>query len=386
MRYHFHNMQRTIVCRMETTDAQDKILRETARRFAEACAFSAKEAVRLGIRNKLKLQYAVYRTVRKNFGLPANLAIQAIRRAAAALANRKARQARTFRPTSISYDARTFDWREADEQVSITTVGPRIRVPVSIGRYQRETLRGKKPTAATVVRRGGKWFANIVIEENPPEKRKGPPLGVDLGIRNIATMSTGKKISGEKIQALKERYAKVRASLQSKGTRGAKRVLKRLSGRERRMVAWVNHNVSKSSIREALAGGYSVIRFEDLRGIRERTRSWNKHRNRMIAGWSFAELQRFSKYKAERIGLETEFVPPAWTSRTCHKCGAVGKRDGERFSCTTCGEMDADANAACVIAAGGVEPREIRGGRNATRIADIVRFFSHDPQAKAAGL
>ena len=151
-----------------------------------------------------------------------------------------------------------------------------------------------------------------------------------------------------------------------------------MSGREGRYIAWVNHNVSKSIVREALAHGRGIIRFEDLRGIRGRTRSWNKHLNRMMAGWSFAELQGFSEYKAVHAGLETQFVNPFRTSVTCHACGKIGLRDGAKFSCATCGVMDADANASVNIAAGGVEPREIRGPRNATRIGDqLFEFFSH---------
>lgn len=383
-------MELTIVCEMVPSGESNRLLQETAERFAPACAFSAKEAIRLNIKNKLKLQYATYKTVRKKFGLSANLAIQAIRRASAAVTNKKSRGAKTFRPTSISYDARTFDWREREEQISLTTIGPRIHVPLILGKYQRDALRGKRPTSATVVKRGKKWFIHIVVDENPPEKKGGPPLGIDLGIRNIATMSTGKQISGTKIQAIKAKYAKTRASLQSKGTKGAKNVLKRLSGRERRSIKWTNHNVSKSIVREALRNGRGVIRFENLKGIRQNTRCWNKHKNRMMSGWSFGELQKFSEYKAERVGLSVEFCDPAWTSETCHICHLRGVRSYAKYwlYCPTCDRVvDADKNAAKNIEAGGVEPGEIPGDRNATRIAaEIVEFFSRDRQAKAAGL
>jgi len=383
-------MELTVVCKMVPSEEHARLLGETAKPFAEACAYSAKEAIRLSIKNKLKLQYAIYGDVRKKFKLSANLAIQAIRRASAALKNKRAKPAKLFRPTSISYDARTFDYREEDEQVSLTTIGRRIRVPLILGKFQQDQLRGKKPTSATVVRKNKTWFIHIVVDEEPPGKKGGPPLGIDLGIRNIATMSTGKQISGMKTRAIKDRYAKVRASLQSKGTRGAHRVLKRLSGKERRFISWTNHNVSKSIIREARENGRGIIRFENLKGIRERTRSWNKHKNRMTAGWSFGELQKFTEYKAERDGLEVEFVNPAWTSETHFECGLRGVRSPAKhwLYCPTCDRVvDADQNAALNIEAGGVEPGVIPGDRNAARIADqIVEFFSHSCQAKAAGL
>ena len=373
---------------MLTSDAAHDALDRTVKAFADGCNIVLGASKNLKTSNKVKLQHAVYDGVRKQTGLSANLTIRAIARVcyAVKVAAKCGKYVSEFKPTSIDYDQRIFAYRERDESVSLTTVKGRIHVPLKIGEYQRLALAGKKPTCARAVRQGNKWSIHIVIDENPPEKKWGPPLGIDLGIRNIATLSTGKRISGMKIQATKERYAKLRASLQSKGTRGAKRLLRRLSGRERRFVSWTNHNVSKSIIQEAVKNGRGTIRFENLKGIRERARSWNKHKNRMISGWSFGQLQTFASYKAERAGLAVDFVDPAWTSQTCAICGTRGVRMGLLFTCATCGPAHADVNAARNIAAGGVEPREIRGDRNATRIADhIVEFFSHCSQAKAAG-
>ncbi len=378
-------VKRTIKCKMLTSPVARDVLDRTAKAFAAGCNIVLAAAKDLKTSNKVKLQHAIYAEVRKKTGLSANLTIRAIARVAYAvkIAAKRGKYVSEFHATSIDYDQRIFVYRERDESVSLTTVAGRIHVPLKLGKYQREALAGMKPTCAAVVRTGKNWFIHIVIDENPPGKKGGPPLGIDLGITNIATMSTSRKINGKPVRAIKDRFARIRASLQSKGTRGSKRVLRRLAGRERRYIAWVNHNVSKSIIREAVEGGFGVIRFEDLKGIRERTRSWSKHRNRMISGWSFGELQSFSAYKAERAGLETEFINPAWTSQTCHKCGVRGLRNGEVFVCTTCGPAHADWNAARNIAAGGVGAGEIPAVRNATRIVVKPHKVS---QAKAAGL
>jgi len=383
-------MQRTVKCRLSPTPAMREAMQATATAFAGAANIVLGHSRRLKTSNKVKLQHACYREIRKSFGLSSNLAIRAIARVAYAVkvAAKRGKRVGEFHPTSVDYDARIFDFREKDEAVSLTTVRGRIHIPLKIGGFQREALVGKEPTCARLVRVGREWDIHIAIEETEPPKRGGPPLGIDLGIRSIATLSTGKKISGAKTRAIKERYAKIRASLQSKGTRGAERLLRRLSGRERRAISWWNHNVSKSIVREATENGYGVIRFENLKGIREHTKCWNKHKNRMMAGWSFGELQKFSEYKAERAGLVTEFVNPAWTSETCHICLNRGIRSFAKFwlYCQTCDRIfDADKNAAKNIEAGGVESRVIRDDRNATRIAEIIEFFSR-PLAKAAGL
>jgi IS605 OrfB family transposase len=355
-------------------------LAATTEAFAGAANVVLAHSRKLKTSNKVKLQHACYREIRKRFGLSANLAIRAIARVAYAvkIAAKRGKSVGTFHATSVDYDARIFDYREKDEAVSLTTVKERIHIPLKIGGFQREALSGKEPTCARLVRSGRDWDIHIGVEETEPPKRGGPPLGIDLGINNIATMSSGRQISGKAVQTKKAEFARVRASLQSKGTKGAKCALRRLSGRERRYISWVNHNVSKAIIQEAVAGGYGIIRFENLKGIRERTRTRNRHLNRMIAGWSFGECQEFSSYKAIRAGLETEFVNPFQTSVTCHRCGKIGLRDERMFSCATCGVMDADANASRVIAAGGVGAGEIPAVRNATQIADqIVRFFAH---------
>lgn len=344
---------------MQPTPVMAAQLSATVKAFADACNHVLSYAVKNGVSNNVKLHHACYRDIRAAHGLSANLAVRAIRRVAAAMTAAKYRRRvpAAFAPTSIDYDARIFDYREQDEIVSLTVVGGRIHVPLLLGRYQREALTGKRPTAATVVRKKHRWDIHIVVEDADPEPSGGPPMGVDMGIRNTAATSMGTLHDGSARQEFKARRAKVRASLQSKGTPGAKRVLARLSGYENRRIRHENHVLSKSIVSEAQRHGCGVIRMEQLRAIRERTRTWNKHRNRMMAGWSFGQLQAFVSYKAKRAGIGVELVNPAYTSQTCHRCGLLGTRDQDSFLCTTCGPFHADINAAWNIAGGGVVNR-----------------------------
>jgi putative transposase len=210
---------------------------------------------------------------------------------------------------------------------------------------------------------------------------------VDLGIRRVATTSTGRRFRGDLLREYRETRWRVRASLQSRGTKGAKRALRRLSGRERRRATWENHRISKRIVQEAVKTGCSTIQVEELRGIRDRLKVWNKHRNRMISLWGFAQLREFIRYKAAAKGVGMIEVDPAYTSVTCHRCHKLGTRSLDLFTCTTCGEFDADVNAAKNIAAGGAKAGDIPADRN---VARIVEFFAgeslHGIQSKAAGL
>ena len=58
-------------------------------------------------------------------------------------------------------------------------------------------------------------------------------IGVDMGLIEIATLSNGESFNSMELTAYREKRQKVRSSLQSKGTKNARRVLKRLSGKQR---------------------------------------------------------------------------------------------------------------------------------------------------------
>jgi len=347
--------KRTICCRLLTTPSIEDTLTETSQRFSDACRHVLKIAVTEKTHNAIKLHKLCYADVRKLFGLSANLAIRSIRRVVACMTKLKGKRKRpkAFKPNSIDYDARTFSYLEPNETVSLTTTKGRVHIPMILGEHQRKALKGKNPTAATVIKKGKDWYIHIVVEfQSEPVSGDGV-MGIDLGINNIATTSTGLRIEGKARQNFKEKRAKVRASLQSKRKKSTKKVLKRLSGYENRRVKHENHVLSRQLVEEAKRHNCGVIRMERLTDIRDKTKTWNKHRNRMVAGWSFYQLQKFVEYKASAFSISVEYVNPAYTSQTCHQCLNLGSRNGEHFNCLTCGEQHADVNASHVIALGG---------------------------------
>ena len=339
------------------TEYQPKV-DETLRGFADACNQILAVAKRDNCWNTTKLHHKVYKPVREATGLKANHVCQAIRRV---IGNAKAvKQIHKFRPTSISLDVRTFRYVEAEQVVGVTLKCGRVNFKLSIGGYQIALLRGQTLTSATLCKsKKGDYYINFVVEIDTPPTGKTPKvIGVDLGRRDIATTSTGKSWSGEQIQSVRDRFSKVRANVQRKRTRNSRRLLRRLSGRERRFQEWLNHNISKQLVAEADQSG-SALAFEDLTGIRdslnEKPRS--KTERRRTNNWAFYQLRLFVNYKAAIAGVLVVLVPPAYTSQTCSRCRHVhpvkGKsyRNGKKFKCGHCGfEHDADINAAMNIA------------------------------------
>src|SRR3989440_37543 len=71
-------------------------------------------------------------------------------------------------------------------------------------------------------------------------------IGVDLGIVNIATTSTGHRTAGRKLNRYRRRQLVLRAKLQKKGTKSAKRLLRKQRRAESRRAKDVNHRISKT--------------------------------------------------------------------------------------------------------------------------------------------
>ena len=145
-------------------------------------------------------------------------------------------------------------------------------------------------------------------------------------------------------------------------------ILKRLSGRERRYQMWLNHNISKAIIAEAVET-QSVVAIENLTGIRERTnqKPRNKTERRRSNSWAFYQLRIFLEYKGIKEGIEVLAVNPAYTSQTCHRCLHIGLRSNKSFKCSKtsrCGWIgDADYNGSEMIALVGLSVNQPRGSQ-----------------------
>ncbi len=392
----------TIVCKLQPTTEQAVKADDLLKAFADACNY-VNEQVKPGITSKTTIQNLVYQDIRTRFGLSAN---QAVRVCARVGANRKTAKAKgytvkAFSPTSADYDARIFDFREKDQTVSLTLLGSRERIRVVLANYQAGKLKGRKPTSAQLCKHGdGRFYMHIQVTDDAPDPIEGDKvIGVDLGRRDIAVTSEGDKWDGKQTTETRDKFARVRASLQqkaSKGTRSTRRrarqILKRLSGRERRYQTWLNHNISKLIVLSALQGN-AIIAIEDLTGIRERTNELprNKTERRRSNSWAFFQLRLFLSYKSVKYGVKLIAVNPAYTSQICHKCLHIhpvkGKsyRSGKSFKCGHCdNHCDADENGSKVISIVGAAVNPLGGSVLSCNLADHIRA-TESPRLYAVG-
>ena len=101
------------------------------------------------------------------------------------------------------------------------------------------------------------YLACTVDAPEPTPNEPDEYLGVDLGIINLATTSDGEIVNQGQgcvhahVNTVRARYVRLRAKLQKKQSRSARRLLKRRSGRERRFARDVNHGISKAIVQTA---------------------------------------------------------------------------------------------------------------------------------------
>jgi IS605 OrfB family transposase len=329
----------TEMLKLAPSAEQVEALLATVRACNAAATRAAEVAFEYQTANKIRLQALCYASLREEFGLSAQMAIRAIAKACEACKRDKTIQPK-FRPLgAVAYDQRILSWKGRD-LVSILTLAGRITLPVIWqGRWRGTagtTLRG----AADLICRDGQLYLAVVIEV--PEPPAGPEpdewLGVDLGIVNLATDSDGATYSGKAVRAVRYRNRQLRKRLQSKGTKSAKRLIRKRRRKESRFARDVNHVISKAIVREA-KGTSRGIKLEDLSGIRGRVTVRTAQRADAHS-WAFYQLRRFIAYKAKLAGVPLVLVDPRNTSRECPLCGLIDRRNRptrDVFCCRRCG-------------------------------------------------
>jgi putative transposase len=322
-------------------------LKSTMTEFNKACNTLSELAYEKDLHRKYDIHHEGYDLIREETNLPSQHVINAIAKVGAAYV-RDDEKLHRFKPySSIRYDARTMKIGQDCSTASLT-VCPKGRVTgqLQMSNAMRQKLNRARVGTAELVLRNDEFFLHLSVEEEAPETNSsGGSLGIDLGVNRTAVGSNKKFYTAKKIRHKKACFKRTRRSLQANGSKSAKRALGRLSGRERRFVSDVNHQISKQIVADAKAHNQKIV-LEDLTGIRQTGKA------KCIHDWSFNQLQFDLEYKAKREGVEIVFVDPRYTSQTCSRCLHLGQRFNQSsFVCPNCGlELNADLNGSRSIA------------------------------------
>jgi len=344
-------MKLTAKVKLETTAEQHQSLLETLETANAACDYISEVAWQNRKFNKYGLQKLCYYEIKEQFGLTAQMVVRCLSKVADAYSLDKKTQ-RSFKPQgAIAYDSRILRWYVDKQEVSIWSVDGRLRISFIAGKRQLELLQAQRGESDLVLINNEFYLFATCEVETAALIDVGDVIGVDLGIKNIATTSDGEKFAGNSLNNIRRRRRKQRKKIQKVGTKSARRKLKKLRGKERRHATDVNHCISKQIVKTAKDTGRGIA-MEDLSGIRNRV-TVRKSQRDDLHSWAFYQLGGFVGYKAQRVGVPKLLIDPHWSSQECSVCGFISKSNRPNqstFSCKRCGNADhADTNASKVL-------------------------------------
>lgn len=217
--------------------------------------------------------------------------------------------------------------------------------------------------SGTISKQAGKYYVSVLIEvpDPPIERLKTAGIGIDLGVKEFAVLSTGKKYKNinktQTIKKLEKQLAREQRKLsrqyenKKKGgaTQDGKNFQKqklKVQKLHQRMTNIRTDYINKT-IAEIVKTKPSYIVIEDLnvKGMMK-----NKHLSKAIAAQKFAEFRRKLTCKCAISGIELRIVDRWYpSSKRCHECGSIKKdlKLSDRVYCCDCGYIaDRDLNAA----------------------------------------
>ena len=344
--------------RLCTTNIENGVLHATMKAYLAACNFVSDYVYTTKDIHAKSVQKAVYRTIRNQFSLPAQMACNVCR---IVTGNYKTILSNKQSWTKVVYRHGFYDlsWNRdyslKKDVLSIGTLQGRLKLKFYKRGLEHYFDGNSKFGAAKVICKKGKFYLLVSVERNIPDPAAITNIvGIDRGINFIAVAydSKGKTVffPGRSIKNKRAAYKKVRKELQQRGTKSARRRLKQIGQRENRWMSDINHQVSKALVESNPTGTLFVL--EDLSGIRNATERVRKKDRYVQVSWSFHDLGTKLKYKAVRAGSQVIEVNPAYTSQTCPKCGFVHKLNRDKknhtFQCRTCGYRSNDDRIAAM--------------------------------------
>ena len=368
-------------------DEQDILkLEKLTKQYADACTYISQYVFDHGfIMNFMTLQDILYHDVRDKYGLKSQFTISAMKTVTARYKTLKEQLyqnpykyedetgkwcfiTRTlewlqhpivfYRPQADLVRGRDYSFVKSGDttMLSLNTLDTRIKVSFETPDNFSEYFDGSwKFGGGKIVSLNGKWYFHISMTKPSTEDFSNDTIkhvvGIDRGLRFIATTydEAGKTyfFDGKPIMAKRDAFQNTRSELQAKGTKSAKRALKRISGRENRWMTDINHQISKTLVTRY--GSNTLFALEDLTGVSFSEDNLSHRKDggrRQLRSWTFYQLEQFLIYKAHEAGSEVLKVKADYTSQRCPKCGRIHKEnrdhDLHEYVCDCCGYRSND--------------------------------------------
>lgn len=351
----------TYAVRVDASPDQAQALSDTCAAYLGRCNMVSKTAWEHKTISQKTLHHLVYRRLRDEYHVGAQMACSSMNRVIGNYRTIKEMHGSPWATSQPKYRSSGYDlvWNRdysiiKGGRLSINTLNGRIKAPVDWTHVPEEYRHGKFGTAR-LLNRNGKWLLLIPSTvELPDPDRPQQVVGVDMGVRFLATTydSDGRTVfyDGKEVKRKREHYKKLRASLQKKGTRSARRRLRKIGKRENRWMRDVNHQVSKALVNRQSKP--TLFALENLSGVRRATEKVRVQDRYVQVSWAFYQLRQMIEYKANKAGHSVVVVDPRYTSQTCPTCGLVRKANRRKktheYYCSNCGYRSNDDRVAAM--------------------------------------
>ncbi len=252
----------------------------------------------------------------------------------------------------------TFDyWLK----ISTLAFRKQLLVPVKLADYHHQALEGKTINGSvTLNKRDDEWWLTLSYDEMVPVQTEpsAPVVGVDVGITNFVTTSTGQHYGTfhgklrerqKRDREKRRRKAKLRRCLEKKGVQKLPSTSSR-SGK--RLIRHVRQEINRAVNQCFAEHPDAQIAYEHLSvaTMKHKARAMNAY----MRASNLAHIPKQIAWNAAKRGIQATRVKSAYSSQECSVChypDRANRPDQQTFCCRVCGyEAHADINAASNIA------------------------------------
>ena len=252
---------------------------------------------------------------------------------------------------TIEVDSRLFDLQESKKhfdcwinlRLPFFIEGKRkaiaIKLPIKYYSYQKKRFNGwTRKSSISLKKVKNSYFVNFFYEKSDEQKRsEGQEIAFDQGFYKLLSDSNGNHYG----QNLKDLYEKI--SKKRQGSKGFKGLLKHRDDEINRIC----NRLPLDNVKQIYLEKLKYVKAFSKQKHTISSKFMNK-----LQRWSYTRVVDKLERLCQENGIFLTYVPPAYTSQTCSRCGVVDKdsRQGEIFHCQSCGYLiDADTNGAINI-------------------------------------
>lgn len=190
----------------------------------------------------------------------------------------------------------------------------------------------------------GRWYLNVAVQVETAKSTGTASVGIDLGLKTVATTSTGETLEGRW-------YRDAECALSKAQKANKKQRVKAISAQIANRRKDALHKFSSSIVASNAAVFVGNVASTKLVKTR-------MAKSTLDAGWSM--LKTMLEYKCHQAGVVFEVVDESYSTQTCSECGSIQGPKGlsglriREWTCGNCGAThDRDTNAAKNILARG---------------------------------